>query len=95
MQLKLSALRLFSSLPALILVQTGLAAEPARQVPETRPEMLLSFASVVKKVQPAVVNVYVSRTDKFRAIRSSTIRSSGASSAMAATTVRADGPRNR
>jgi Do/DeqQ family serine protease len=30
----------------------------------TRTEMLLSFAPVVKKVQPAVVNVYASRTDK-------------------------------
>jgi Do/DeqQ family serine protease len=64
MQLNLSALRLFSSLAALILVQTVPQAEPVRLAPETRPQMLLSFAPVVKKVQPAVVNVYASRTDK-------------------------------
>jgi Do/DeqQ family serine protease len=63
MQLTLSVLRLFSSLAVLVLVQSG-HAEPVRQAPETRPETLLSFAPVVKKVQPAVVNVYASRTDK-------------------------------
>ncbi len=40
------------------------AAEPVRQVPATSDEALLSFAPVVKKAQPAVVNVYASRTDK-------------------------------
>ncbi|VFU10019.1 Periplasmic serine endoprotease DegP-like [Methylocella tundrae] len=40
------------------------AAEPARQVPATPGEILLSFAPVVKKAQPAVVNVYASRTEK-------------------------------
>jgi Do/DeqQ family serine protease len=64
MPLNLSALRLFSSLTALFFIQTSLPAEPARQAPDTRAAMLLSFAPVVKKVQPAVVNVYASRTDK-------------------------------
>jgi Do/DeqQ family serine protease len=39
-------------------------AEPARQAPASSGEALLSFAPVVKKAQPAVVNVYASRTDK-------------------------------
>ncbi len=39
-------------------------AEPARQAPASSGEELLSFAPVVKKAQPAVVNVYASRTDK-------------------------------
>ncbi len=51
-------------LAALLFGPAGAQAEPVRQAPETRPEMLLSFAPVVKKVQPAVVNVYASRTDK-------------------------------
>ncbi len=40
------------------------AAEQARQAPAASGELLLSFAPVVKKAQPAVVNVYASRTDK-------------------------------
>jgi Do/DeqQ family serine protease len=39
-------------------------AQAVRQVPETRADVLLSFAPVVKKAQPAVVNVYASRTEK-------------------------------
>ena len=38
-------------------------AEP-RQVPQTSAEVSLSFAPVVKKAAPAVVNVYASRTEK-------------------------------
>ncbi|HEY5226748.1 MAG TPA: DegQ family serine endoprotease [Methylovirgula sp.] len=40
------------------------AAEATRQVPENRAEITFSFAPVVKKVQPAVVNVYASRTEQ-------------------------------
>ena len=40
------------------------SAEPARQVPSAPSDVLLSFAPVVKKAQPAVVNVYASRTEK-------------------------------
>ena len=39
-------------------------AESSRQLPQTQSDVLLSFAPVVKKAQPAVVNVYASRTDK-------------------------------
>jgi Do/DeqQ family serine protease len=38
--------------------------ESTRQLPQTQNDVLLSFAPVVKKAQPAVVNVYASRTDK-------------------------------
>ena len=43
---------------------SGASAEPLRQVPQAQNDVLLSFAPVVKKAQPAVVNVYASRTDK-------------------------------
>jgi Do/DeqQ family serine protease len=58
--------RYLTPLAALIFMHSTAAvvADPARQVPETRSEMVLSFAPVVKKVTPAVVNVYASRTDK-------------------------------
>ncbi|MCB1487954.1 MAG: trypsin-like peptidase domain-containing protein, partial [Bauldia sp.] len=46
-------------------VLAALAAYPAgaeeRQVPETAAEVKLSFAPIVKRVAPAVVNVYASR----------------------------------
>ena len=38
-------------------------AQQERAVPQTRTEQLLSFSPVVKRAQPAVVNVYASRTD--------------------------------
>lgn len=38
--------------------------EPVRQPPAAQTDILLSFAPVVKKAQPAVVNVYASRTDR-------------------------------
>ena len=49
-------------LAALALVVPA-AAEP-KQVPQSNAEMTLSFAPVVKKAAPAVVNVYASRTEK-------------------------------
>ena len=39
-------------------------AEEVRQVPQGRQDVVLSFAPVVKTAQPAVVNVYASRTEK-------------------------------
>jgi Do/DeqQ family serine protease len=39
-------------------------AETQRETPTARAEITLSFAPVVKKVQPAVVNVYASRTEQ-------------------------------
>ncbi len=48
----------------LVLFANSASAEPPRQPPQTQSDLLLSFAPVVKKAQPAVVNVYASRTDK-------------------------------
>jgi Do/DeqQ family serine protease len=42
----------------------SLAAEPIRQLPNSRDEVIFSFAQVVKKAQPAVVNVYASRIER-------------------------------
>ncbi len=39
-------------------------AEDIHEVPQARSEVVLSFSPVVKKVQPAVVNVYASRTER-------------------------------
>ncbi|MCL2452431.1 MAG: DegQ family serine endoprotease [Alphaproteobacteria bacterium] len=39
-------------------------AEPQRQIPNSQSDVLLSFAPVVRKAEPAVVNVYASRTDR-------------------------------
>ena len=43
-----------------------LYAEPAEapQTPKSRAEIAYSFASVVKKAQPAVVNVFASRVER-------------------------------
>ncbi|MGP0059500.1 MAG: trypsin-like peptidase domain-containing protein, partial [Beijerinckiaceae bacterium] len=38
--------------------------EPPREAPASRTEVIYSFAPVVKKAQPAVVNVFASRTDR-------------------------------
>jgi Do/DeqQ family serine protease len=43
----------------------GASAQPAlRSVPETKPQIQLSFAPAVRQAAPAVVNVYGSRTDR-------------------------------
>src|SRR5271154_2583094 len=39
-------------------------SEPAREIPASRAEVIFSFAPVVKKAQPAVVNVFASRIDQ-------------------------------
>ena len=39
-------------------------AEEARQVPAAQSDVVLSFSPVVKRAQPAVVNVYASRTER-------------------------------
>jgi Do/DeqQ family serine protease len=58
--------------PALVLagMVTALPARAAgdepRQVPQTRADVLLSFAPVAKKAQLSVVNVYASRVEKQR-----------------------------
>ena len=42
----------------------GVATAQTRAVPQTRSDALLSYSPVVKRVVPAVVNVYASRTEK-------------------------------
>ena len=42
----------------------GAGADASKQVPMSNGEVTLSFAPVVKKAAPAVVNVYASRTEK-------------------------------
>lgn len=42
------------------------AAAQQRQTPQSRSELQLSFAPIVKRVQPAVVNVYASRTERLQ-----------------------------
>ncbi len=41
-----------------------LAAEPLKQPPAAKPEITLSFAPIVKKAAPAVVNVYAQRVER-------------------------------
>ncbi len=58
-------LRALPALPlALFLLVPAAAGEPLRQLPASQADVVLSFAPVVKKAQPAVVNVYASRTDR-------------------------------
>ncbi len=56
------------AVPVALVLALAAAAPAARaepkQVPQTRDEVSLSFAPVVKKAAPAVVNVYASRTEK-------------------------------
>ena len=50
----------------LILGQVGSLQAETRTVPESRSQVQLSFAPVVKHVAPVVVNVYGARVDKRR-----------------------------
>ena len=47
---------------SLVMALGGFALAVERQVPDSAAEMKLSFAPIVKRVAPAVVNVYASRT---------------------------------
>jgi Do/DeqQ family serine protease len=47
---------------AFLAASTGFGAAQERQVPASAAEVTLSFAPIVKRVAPAVVNVYASRT---------------------------------
>lgn len=49
---------------ALVIIPWSARAEPERQVPGSRGEVQLSYAPVVKRVAPAVVNVYTKRVVK-------------------------------
>jgi Do/DeqQ family serine protease len=66
--MNMRSLRLLQPLPAapllLLLFVSFAHAEPLRQVPSSEGGILLSYAPAVRKAQPAVVNVYASRTDK-------------------------------
>src|SRR3954453_18366030 len=61
-------MRLALSILAALVCLGGAASAQAqpRAVPESRPQVQLSFAPVVKQVAPAVVNVYGARVDKRR-----------------------------
>jgi Do/DeqQ family serine protease len=61
------SIRLFAGLIALALVQTTPAvAEVAKRAPNSKGEITLSFAPVVKRVAPAVVNIYTKRVVQAR-----------------------------
>ena len=85
------------ALAAVIALAVPPAVRAESQVPRSQGEMRLSFAPVVKRTAPAVVNVYAQRIVASRAGKaSSTIRSSAASSATtAASAGRASGCRIR
>ncbi|MGE3246686.1 MAG: DegQ family serine endoprotease [Beijerinckiaceae bacterium] len=53
-----------AGLPAVSVVQQAQAQTAQRQVPQAKAEVTLSFAPVVKKVLPAVVNVYAQRVER-------------------------------
>src|SRR4051795_7625371 len=61
-------MRLALTILAALVCLGGAASAQAqpRAVPESRPQVQLSFAPVVKQVAPAVVNVYGARVDKRR-----------------------------
>jgi Do/DeqQ family serine protease len=66
--------RRFAALPAIMLSAvlfsaalpgaSAFAQAVQRQVPDSRQQIVMSYAPVVKRVIPAVVNVYASRTDR-------------------------------
>jgi serine protease Do len=58
-------LPLFALFAALLLTAPAIAAE---QVPQSRQQIALTFAPLVKKAAPAVVNIYTRRTVKTRAM---------------------------
>jgi len=47
-----------------LLLSAPVRAEPPRALPQTKAEVSLSFAPLVKKAAPAVVNVYAQRVDR-------------------------------
>jgi len=58
------AVSLVAALSTLMAASATIASAEPKQVPLSRDELTLSFAPVVKKAAPAVVNVYASRTEK-------------------------------
>lgn len=55
-------------LPCFFLSHPLLAEEPAKTLPGSREQISLSFAPLVKKAAPAVVNIYTRRTIKTRSL---------------------------
>ena len=56
--------KVFVLLSALMFTLPCLAQQTAKQIPDSKPQITLSFAPVVKKVQPAVVNVFAQRVEQ-------------------------------
>ena len=55
------AARFFAALSVVILAATAALAQD-RRVPSSASELRLSYAPIVQRVQPAVVNVYAAKT---------------------------------
>jgi len=62
--MRFSPVRLSLIALALILGAGGASAQTQRVVPESKAQVLLSFAPIVRQTTGAVVNVYASRTDR-------------------------------
>jgi len=62
--MRFSPVRLFLIALALILGAGGASAQTQRVVPESKAQVQLSFAPIVRQTTGAVVNVYASRTDR-------------------------------
>ena len=60
----MTTVRLCLAALALLAAASPAGAQDQRQPPETRADVMLSFAPVAKAAQPAVVNVYASRVEK-------------------------------
>src|SRR5690242_3462787 len=52
----------FATLAAVLCATSGPAAAQDRRVPSSSAELRLSYAPIVQRVQPAVVNVYAAKT---------------------------------
>ncbi|MDB2414929.1 Do family serine endopeptidase [Rickettsiales bacterium] len=63
----MSGCRLFLALvPLFIIINSQLAVAVEKQIPQSKEEMQLSFAPLVKKAAPAVVNVYTKKKVQIR-----------------------------
>jgi S1-C subfamily serine protease len=71
------AVRRFVLLAGLVLALPA-AAEPVREVPQSAAEITLSFAPVVRRAAPAVVNIYATRVVRAGKAPSPATRSSSA-----------------
>jgi len=67
LRLSFAAALLLGLAPGVAPAHAQVAAETERAVPTSRADVVLSFAPVVKKAQPAVVNVFASRVERLPA----------------------------